>query len=257
MVQQTAEFERRADELLARELDEAEVAEVRELEDVVDMGARLCIRLPQLAALRERLEQTRWLKRALDLKAENPTPETLRRVLTDADLVPSHARVEIERANIAELLDEIDEWESKAKNAISKQVSLKSARLLLAASERIPATLPTRQTLATAVSHAQDWLKSLQEVQARDLYPYCHSLEELLRRARSIPLKLEESGDVSAALDEAKEWRRGAADIFLGAGKDKNLMEALCPRAEAQPKKRKRGGGSPVPVDSELLRQVS
>lgn len=66
-------------------------------------------------------------------------------------------------------------------------------------------------------------------MQAKELYPYMHSVEALARRGAAIPLALAEKRQLAAALACARDWRRGAADMFL------KKVSALCSVVEAPP----------------------
>lgn len=52
-------------------------------------------------------------------------------------------------------------------------------------------------------------------MQSKDLYPYMHSVETLVKKGQHLPLSLYEKDQLSAALHSAKEWKRGAAEMFL------------------------------------------
>lgn len=52
-------------------------------------------------------------------------------------------------------------------------------------------------------------------MQSKDLYPYMHSVEAVWRRGAQLPLALFEKDQLHAALLSAKDWKRGAADMFL------------------------------------------
>lgn len=72
---------------------------------VVELGCRLCIVLPQLAGAQGRLAQARWLAEARALREDCAalTPAVLARLLRDADSVLPHRRVEQERAALYKL----------------------------------------------------------------------------------------------------------------------------------------------------------
>lgn len=52
-------------------------------------------------------------------------------------------------------------------------------------------------------------------MQSKDLYPYMHSVEALVKKGLQIPLALYEKDQLAAALQSAKEWKLGAAEMFL------------------------------------------
>ncbi|CAG4990017.1 unnamed protein product [Parnassius apollo] len=245
VLRQTEEFEDRATDLLSKELEEIDSGSVRELEEVVELGSRLCIVLPQLSALQARLQQARWLDEVRTLREDCAalTPPVLERLLTDADSVLPHRRVEQERAALYKLRAQVEDWEQRAQAVLidnrvegsseAQHTSLAELDALLAEGDEIEAALPSHHALHQAVAHARDWLAKVEEMQSKDLYPYMHSVENLVKRGQQIPLALFEKDQLAAALQSAKEWKRGAAEMFLKKNWPYTLLEALSPRAEA------------------------
>ncbi|XP_049881444.1 lysine-specific demethylase lid-like isoform X2 [Pectinophora gossypiella] len=269
VLRQTAEFEAKAADMLNKDLDETDPATVRELEEVVELGSQLCIVLPQLPPLQARLQQVKFLEEVRTYKEEcsTLTPEVIQRLLHDAENVLPHHKVETERAALTQLKAQVEEWETRAKavlidtskpsrdnDDVEPQYStLAELDALLAEGEDIDAALPSYHTLHTAVSHARDWLAKVEEMQSKDLYPYMHSVEALVRRAQQIPLALYEKEQLAAALRSAKDWKRGAADMFLKKNWPYSLLEALSPRTECGPgRRRTRGPPSTEPPPSSL-----
>uniref|UniRef100_A0A8R2CA09 [histone H3]-trimethyl-L-lysine(4) demethylase n=1 Tax=Bombyx mori TaxID=7091 RepID=A0A8R2CA09_BOMMO len=256
VLRQTSEFESKASELINKDLDKIEPGYVRELEEVVDLGSRLCIVLPQLAPLQARLQQVKFVDEVQQYRDEcsTLTPEVIDRLLQDAEKLVPHRRVELERAGLYKLKALVEEWEERARAVLidttkSKDSSeadepqyttLAELSLLLADGDEIEAALPSYHALQTAVAHAKDWLAKVEEMQSKDLYPYMHSVESVVRRGQQIPLALYEKDQLAAALQSAKEWKRGAAEMFLKKVCGKvdlmnwpySLLEALSPRTE-------------------------
>ncbi|CAH2061130.1 unnamed protein product, partial [Iphiclides podalirius] len=243
VLRQTEEFEDRATEQLSKDLEEIDAAGIRELEEVVELGSRLCIVLPQLGGAAARLQQARWLEEARSLRADCGalTPPALERLLAEADALPPHRRIERERAELMALRAQVEEWERRAQAALvdgrepseeGQHTSLAELEALLADGDEIEAALPTHHALHQAVAHARDWLAKVEEMQSKDLYPYMHSVENLVKRGQQIPLALFEKDQLAAALQSAREWKRGAAEMFLKKKWAGSLLEALSPRCE-------------------------
>ncbi|XP_026730670.1 lysine-specific demethylase lid [Trichoplusia ni] len=258
VLRQTSEFESRATELLNNDLEKTDAAYVRELEETAELGARLCIVLPQLAPLRARLQQARFLQ---DVRAHREdcsalSPDAIARLLRAADAVLPHHTVEAERALLYKLQAHVEEWESRARAVLQdtsknpqtelepQYITLAELDLLLADGEEIEAALPSYHALQTAVTHARDWLSKVEEMQSKELYPYMHSVEALVRRGAAIPLALFEKDQLAQALASARNWKRGAADMFLKKSWAASLLEALSPRAEAGGGRRRREAGA-------------
>ncbi|XP_028172031.1 lysine-specific demethylase lid isoform X3 [Ostrinia furnacalis] len=265
VLRQTAEFETRAAELLNQDLDKVDASSVRELEEVVELGSRLCIVLPQLAPLQARLQQARFLQDVQTHREDSSglTPEVIDRLLEDASRVLPHHQIETERAALCKLKAQVEEWEERARALLidtSKArdssgsapgegagsdgnppyTTLGQLAALLAAAERIDAALPSHHALHSAAQHARDWLAKVEEMQSKDLYPYMHSVEALVRRGQQIPLALFEKDQLASALQSAREWKRGAAEMFLKKNWPYSLLEALSPRTESASGARRR-----------------
>ncbi|CAH0731719.1 unnamed protein product, partial [Brenthis ino] len=267
VLRQTAEFEDLATEILSKELDECDAASVRELEEVVDLGSRLCIVLPHLSALQARLQQEKFILsvRAHREDCSTLTPEVIDKLLAEAETVVPHRRVEIERATLYKLKLQVEDWERRAKailvdtkdtNATAgksrdsessseseEHITVAELDALLAEGEDIEAALPSHHALHTAATHARDWLAKVEEMQSKELYPYMHSVEALARRGAALPLALLEKRQLAAALASARDWQQGAADMFLKKNWPYSLLEALSPRTECGPPGRRRGRG--------------
>ncbi|XP_038219317.1 lysine-specific demethylase lid isoform X1 [Zerene cesonia] len=250
VLRQTAEFEDRATELLNGDLEECDSSSVRELEEVVELGSRLCIVLPQLPALQARLQQEKFIVSAREHRDDcaSLTPEIIDKLLQEAASVVPHRRVEVERATLYKLKLQVEDWERRAKAVLidtnppkgresidefdKTHTTLAELDALLAEGDDIEAALPSQHALRTAATHAKDWLAKVEEMQSKELYPYMHSVEALVKRGMQIPISLYEKDQLAAALQSAKEWKRGAAEMFMKKNWPFTLLEALSPRTE-------------------------
>ncbi|KAJ8707550.1 hypothetical protein PYW08_010802 [Mythimna loreyi] len=253
VLRQTSEFESRATELLNKDLEKTDQAYVRELEETSELGSRLCIVLPQLPALQARLQQVKFIEEVRTYREDYSTLtcEVIARLLSDAESVVPHHRVETERSLLYKLKAQVEEWESRARAVLidtsknpptelePQYSTLAELDMLLADGEEIEAALPSYHALQTAVSHARDWLSKVEEMQSKELYPYMHSVENIVRRGAHIPLSLYEKDQLAQALQSARDWKRGAADMFLKKNWPYSLLEALSPRVDALPARRR------------------
>lgn len=252
VVRQTAEFERKAAAELDKELVAPDANELRELEELVEAGGRLCIRLPALPALESRLRQARWLRRVRALKEEPhaATPAALLALLQEGRAAPAHRHTQPALAALARLYDAASHWERRADRLLAEGGDPEVARALMREAEDLPAALPSLHALSAAVDHAEGWLAELETLQAADVYPYYHTLQSMLRRGRQLPLRLPERDALEEAVGAADEWKEGAKDMFLGEKKRAlSLMEALTPRTSAIPsRRRQRPAAAPEPL---------
>ncbi|CAH4036696.1 unnamed protein product [Pieris brassicae] len=272
VLRQTEEFEDRATELLNMDLDECDSSSVRELEDVVELGTHLCIVLPQLPALQARLLQEKFIVSSREHREDYATltPEVIDKLLQEAASVVPHSRVEIEKARLYKLKLQVEEWETRVKAVLLDVNTTKSHDImddsershttiteldaLLAEGDDIEAALPSQHALKTAAGHAKDWLAKVEEMQSKELYPYMHSVEALVNRSMQIPISLFEKDQLAAALQSAKEWKRGTAEMFLKKNWPFTLLEALSPRTETSSPRRR---GKDKAEDPPLLKHFS
>ncbi|XP_045487990.1 lysine-specific demethylase lid [Pieris rapae] len=267
VLRQTEEFEDRATELLNMDLDECDSSSVRELEDVVELGTHLCIVLPQLPALQARLLQEKFIVSSREHREDYATltPEVIDKLLQEAASVVPHSRVEIEKARLYKLKLQVEEWEARVKGVLLDMNTTRSPDImdesershttiteldaLLAEGDDIEAALPSQHALKTAAGHAKDWLAKVEEMQSKELYPYMHSVEALVKRSMQIPISLFEKDQLAAALQSAKEWKRGTAEMFLKKNWPFTLLEALSPRTEtSSPRRRGRDNSEDPPL---------
>ncbi|XP_050678384.1 lysine-specific demethylase lid [Leptidea sinapis] len=261
VLRQTAEFEDRAREILNTDLDECDAASVKELEEVVELGSRLCIVLPQLPALQARLLQEKFIVSSREHRDDYTTltPETIDKLLEEANSVVPHRRVETERATLYKLKLQSEDWERRAKamlidtsvkrvvetseEAEVNHTTLAELEALVSEGEEAEVALPSLSALRTALSHAADWLNKVEEMQSKELYPYMHTVETLVKRGAQIPISLYEKDQLESALESAKAWKRGAAEMFLKKKWPYSLLEALSPRTDFSPIGTGRGTG--------------
>lgn len=149
----------------------------------------------------------------------------------------------------------VQHWEEKIKETLSNELkhqNLDDAISLLKHTESIKAYLPSKHQLTNAVSQARDWLQKVcfvldlillleyhwhynidqihfqvEDMQAKDSYPYYSTLETLVKKGMSIPINLSEKDVLTKALDSAKQWKEKTAKTFLRKNWTHGLMEAL------------------------------
>ncbi|KAI5645924.1 PLU-1-like protein domain-containing protein [Phthorimaea operculella] len=213
VLRQTSEFESRAAELLRTELDQTEPAILRELDEVVELGSRLCIVLPQLAPLQARQQQVRFLEEVRTHREDcsTLTPEVIDRLLNDAENITPHRHIETQRAKLGALKVQVEEWENRAKAVLIDTTKTRDPRddynpqyttlaeldALLAEGEEIDAALPSYHTLQTAVSHARDWLAK---------YTTLAELDALLAEGEEIDAALPSYHTLQTAVSHARGW---------------------------------------------------
>lgn len=105
------DFQQRSERLLSDESPSP-----LELQELLDMSLGLDVELPQLAQLRERLEQARWLDAVHKASSEPESLclDTMRRLIDQGVGLAPHGSVERAMARLQELLTVSEQWEERA-----------------------------------------------------------------------------------------------------------------------------------------------
>uniref|UniRef100_U3JIX8 [histone H3]-trimethyl-L-lysine(4) demethylase n=1 Tax=Ficedula albicollis TaxID=59894 RepID=U3JIX8_FICAL len=228
LLERVEAFQQQSQKLLSEEMPSA-----AELQELLDVSFDFDVELPQLAQLRTRLEQARWLEDVQLGCSEHSalTLDDMRRLIdSGVGLVPYPA-VEKAMAKLQELLTVSEHWDDKARNLIKARPrqSLSSLAAAVKELEEIPAYLPNGAALKDAVQKAKDWLQEVEALQAGGRVPVLDTLAELVTRGRSIPVHLDYLPRLEALVAEVQAWKECAANTFLCENSPYSLLEVLCP----------------------------
>ncbi|XP_077289292.1 lysine-specific demethylase 5A-like isoform X2 [Arctopsyche grandis] len=255
VLRQTIELEKSAEALLAIEPGSSGApARIKELEACADKGSTLCIQLPCLPHVVNRLQQEKFLEEVKIHREdyESLSLEEINRLLDHGVKIQPHFRAEVQLAYLQSLKNEVEKWEKKAKEILSVDSghqSLEETETLLQETESVEAYLPSKQPLTNAINQAKDWLQKVDEMQSKESYPYFSTLETLVKKGTAIPINLCEKDTLSTALDSAKQWKERTARTFLRKNWNHGLMEALSPRTDILSSTRR-------PVNNQMSRQT-
>lgn len=232
LLAQTKQFEAESKRLLEMPLNECSIPD---LEKCLDQGNSLCIELPNLKLLNNRLRQAVWFKevKSLRKKGEMFELQDLKNLILSGVQLHSDPVVDKEMAELQVLLRESNEFEDKVQKLFSEctvNVLVEAEQLLLEADE-IEVFLPAEAELSDAINRAKEWLKQLEEINSAEYYPYYSTMEELIRKGNYISLKLEEVGRLESYLQAASAWKEKTSRTFLRKSTTLNLIDALSPRA--------------------------
>ncbi|KAI2659192.1 Lysine-specific demethylase 5B [Labeo rohita] len=150
LLNRVEQFQQQSTDLLAEDMPGSSA-----LQALLDEGAGLDVELPQLAVLRQRLEQARWVE-AVQEASDQPADlslDCMRRLIDQGVGLAPHASIQ-----------EVDS---------------------------IPAYLPSCIQLKDCVSRAREWIMEADALQAGGRIPGLAALTELVARARGIPVMLE------------------------------------------------------------------
>ncbi|NWI73191.1 KDM5B demethylase, partial [Dryoscopus gambensis] len=221
-------FQQQSQKLLSEEMPSA-----AELQELLDVSFDFDVDLPQLAELRTRLEQARWLEDVhLACSEQNSlTLDDMRRLIDSGVGLAPYPAVEKAMAKLQELLTVSEHWDDKARNLIKARPrqSLSSLAAAVKELEEIPAYLPNGAALKDAVQKAKDWLQEVEALQVGGRVPVLDTLAELVTRGRSIPVHLDYLPRLEALVAEVQAWKECAANTFLCENSPYSLLEVLCP----------------------------
>ncbi|NWX92845.1 KDM5B demethylase, partial [Nothoprocta pentlandii] len=224
-------FQQHSQKLLSEEMPSA-----AELQELLDVSFDFDVDLPQLAELRIRLEQARWLEDVQLASADQSslTLDDMRRLIDSGVGLAPYPAVEKAMAKLQELLTVSEHWDDKARNLIKARPrqSLSSLVAAVREIEEIPAYLPNGAALKDAVQKAKDWLQEVEGLQAGGRVPVLDTLVELVTRGRSIPVHLDYLPRLESLVSEVKAWKECAANTFLYENCPYSLLEVLCPRCD-------------------------
>ncbi|XP_046747489.1 lysine-specific demethylase lid isoform X3 [Diprion similis] len=245
ILDQVVQFQKDAEELESKD----EVADIEKLEKCIDFGDSICIELPQLVRLKQRLVQSQWLEEVKSIQDEpkSASHEDLVKLVEKGMTIPPHVSIENTLSKLQNLMISIEKWEDKAKGYLQNKnrQTIVTIEDFLKEADEIDAYLPNLDNLQDILTKAKNWTKNVQDVQAKENYPYYDTLDELVRRGRNIPLHLDALPILESTLSQAKVWKERTARTFLRKNSHYTLMEALSPRigvgVQAMKTKRNKG----------------
>lgn len=231
------QFVERTNDLLKNPLD---VLEETELEALIGEGNSLRIELPQMQKLTMRLKQLKWYKRSQGLRAASAklTYDDVKNLLhvAAAEIVPTDPIIDAEIRKLQEIGASIESWECQANkyfNCSTQRHELMEIEQFLRTATEIEGQVPSYSLLKDSLRKAKEWLRSVEQLQANDHFPYCHTLEAIVSRGASIPIKLEELLRMQGHLKSAHDWKENTERAFLKKSTFYTLLEVLMPRGES------------------------
>ncbi|ELK15839.1 Lysine-specific demethylase 5B [Pteropus alecto] len=231
LLSRVEDFEQQSQKLLSEEMPSA-----AELQALLDVSFEFDVELPQLAELRTRLEQARWLEEVQQacLDPGSLTLDAMRRLIDLGVGLAPRSAVEKAMARLQELLTVSEHWDDRARSLLRARPrhSLSSLAAAVKEVEEIPAYLPNGAALKDAVQKARDWLRDVEALQVGGRVLVLDTLVELVTRGRCIPVHLSPLPRLESLVAEVQAWRECAANTFLTENSPYSLLEVLCPRCD-------------------------
>ncbi|KAB0394605.1 hypothetical protein E2I00_010955, partial [Balaenoptera physalus] len=225
------EFHERAQEAMMDETPDSS-----KLQMLIDMGSGLYVELPELARLKQELQQARWLDE-VRLTLSDPQQVTLdvmkKLIDSGVGLAPHHA-VEKAMAELQELLTVSERWEEKAKVCLQARPrhSVASLESIVNEAKNIPAFLPNVLSLKEALQKAREWTTKVEAIQSGSNYAYLEQLESLSAKGRPLPVRLDALPQVESQVAAARAWRERTGRTFLKKNSSHTLLQVLSPRTD-------------------------
>ncbi|KAH0955440.1 hypothetical protein HN011_007212 [Eciton burchellii] len=252
ILDQVIQFQKDAGDLESEEED----CDVEKLEKCIEFGDSICIELPQLVRLKQRLAQIQWLEEVKSLQDDpkSVSREEITKLIEKGMTIPPHFSVENTLSELHALTKAIDKWEEKAKLFLhnKNRRTIAAVEEFIREADKVEAYLPSLDTLQDILNKAKNWIKLVEEIQAKENFPYYDTLEELIKKGRNIPLHLDALSTIESTVSQARVWKDKTSRTFLRKNSHYSLMEALSPRVgvgiQAMKTKKNKGDESIGPV---------
>lgn len=213
--------------------------------DIEDYARIVCF-------ISQKLVQMQWLEevRSIQDDPKSVSREEVTKLIEKGMTIPPHFSVENTLSELHALTKAIDKWEEKAKLFLQtkNRRTIAAVEEFIREADKVEAYLPSLDTLQDILNKAKNWTKVVNEVQARENFPYYDTLDDLIRKGRNIPLHLDVLPMLESILSQAKAWKERTARTFLRKNSHCTLMEALSPRVgvgvQAMRTKRNKGDES-------------
>ncbi|XP_012538541.2 lysine-specific demethylase lid isoform X1 [Monomorium pharaonis] len=230
ILDQVLQFQKDAAELESKDDD----CDVEKLEKCIDFGDSICIELPQLVRLKQKLAQIQWLEEVKSLQDDpkSVSREEIVKLIEKGMTIPPHVSIESTLSELHALTKAIDKWEEKAKVFLNtkNRRTIAAVEEFIREAEEVEAYLPSLDTLQDILNKAKNWTKLIDDIRSRENLPYYDTMDDLLRKGRNIPLHLNDLPTLESTLSQAKAWKERTARTFLRKNSHYTLMEALSPR---------------------------
>ena len=240
--------------------DEEDDLQSEKVGRLLELGNSLDIDLPELPLLKHRHQKVLWLEEVQEA-LEDPScvvADVVKTLMDKSLTLPPHRRIEATRTLLYQLLNDINEWDSKAASLLqAKDSSIEEADALLAEAKKIPASMPSVNALRDAAKKAREWTAKAAVALSRDdgkvfgdeLMSDQHSgemasvggpraqllevVEAMLHRARPIPLKLPHLEALEEQVASTHIWLERTSKTFLKKNSSHySLIEVLVPRTD-------------------------
>ncbi|XP_053697650.1 lysine-specific demethylase lid [Sabethes cyaneus] len=169
---------------------------IQQLTHLIDEGNSLCIELPQIVHLKDRLTQYKWYKQ-VRLFRENTIDsmplEEVKKMLEEGMKILPHTVLEKELAELHGIMLQIMDWEQSASQCFKTETKHKISEIenLLERAHLIEDFLPSHSQLRDALQKSKEWLHAIESLERTENYNFFHTLQNIANRAKLLPMENE------------------------------------------------------------------
>ncbi|XP_052894691.1 lysine-specific demethylase lid [Anopheles moucheti] len=187
------EWLRQADKALKQRFKDTNVQQLNQL---VEDGNALCIELPQITELKDRLTQYKWYREVRTLRentVDRLSLEEIKKLINEGMRILPHTVLEKELSQLHGIMLQIVDWEQSANQCFKTETQHKISEIdsLLERAQNIEAFLPLAGQLKDVLHKSKEWLHAIETLESSKNYNFFHTLQNLANRAKLLPVEME------------------------------------------------------------------
>nr|XP_040240432.2 lysine-specific demethylase lid [Anopheles coluzzii] len=169
---------------------------VQQLNQLIEEGNALCIELPQIVELRDRLTQYKWYREVRTLRentVDRLSLEEIKKLINEGMRILPHTVLEKELSQLHGIMLQIVDWEQSANQCFKTETQHKISEIdsLLERAQNIEEFLPLAGQLKDALHKSKEWLHAIETLESSKNYNFFHTLQNLANRAKLLPVEVE------------------------------------------------------------------
>uniref|UniRef100_A0A182K9E0 [histone H3]-trimethyl-L-lysine(4) demethylase n=1 Tax=Anopheles christyi TaxID=43041 RepID=A0A182K9E0_9DIPT len=169
---------------------------VQQLNQLIEEGNALCIELPQIAELKDRLTQYKWYREVRTLRentVDRLSLEEIKKLINEGMRILPHTVLEKELSQLHGIMLQIVDWEQSANQCFKTETQHKISEIdsLLERAQNIEEFLPLAGQLKDALHKSKEWLHAIETLESSKNYNFFHTLQNLANRAKLLPVEME------------------------------------------------------------------
>lgn len=169
---------------------------IQQLTHLIEEGNSLCIELPQIVQLKDRLAQFKWYKQVRLLREntiDRLSLDEIKKLLDEGMKILPHTVLEKELAELHGIMLQIVDWEKSASQCFKTETQHKISEIenLLERAHLIEDFLPSHGQLKDALQKSKEWLHAIESLERNENYNFFHTLQNIANRAKLLPMEAE------------------------------------------------------------------